>query len=114
MKQEGLDLGRELRDAGMNRTLDHQAIDWLPRYQVQAERFLDRLPHGYRFTGEDLRAYALSHGIEHPNHVNSWSAAASSIIRRWLKFGQVVQGGIGQCTRPESHARIIRAYRKVR
>ncbi len=112
MKQEGLELGRQLRDEGIARTIDHQPPDWLMRYRILANRYLESVRVGAQFTGEDLRAHALSHGLEQPSHVNAWSGAARSVLSTWLRDRRVRQDGILQCERPESHARIIRAYRK--
>lgn len=114
MKQDNLALGRELRDAGMEQVIGHQPIDWAARYRLWADRYLATIPRGTHFTGEDMRAYALSHGLEQPTHVNAWSSAAGGAVRAWLKAGTIKQDGAQLCKSAAAHARLIRVYLKLR
>jgi hypothetical protein len=105
--------GKDLRDAGIEQVLlseDH----WRDIYKRTLNAWFIRKPHGHRFTGETLRRVARFTGMPDPHHVNAWSAMAASMIRQWLRDGEIIiTGKIRLAKTPTRHANAMREYQKT-
>ena len=93
MKQ--LELGRQLRDAGIARVEDNGKV-WVAearRWAITQAKFFGSV------SINNVRAsYTLPHGL----HPNTWSAV--------LKCKELVPIGYTQATHKEAHARMVRVY----
>jgi len=93
-------LGEQARDVGMERVLAAESSDW-PR---RAERWVMSLPHGRRFTAEDL-----CDAIGRPGRANSVGARLSALA----KSGRIVAVGYEKAERMERHASRMLTWEKT-
>lgn len=104
-------VGRRLRDAGIRQVLMFEE-SWLENYRANCVFWFERKPLDFRFTGEALRHAARKLGTSEPNHFNAWAGGASSLIRTWLKSGQIEVVGFRNAESPLTRAHSLREYRK--
>jgi len=90
--------GRRARDEGMAKVQDETLTEY-------ADRMLEAFV-GYRWTGEDVRAYIEGMGYS-PGHPNAWGAVINALVRR----GRLEKTGeYRQMRRVSSHARVNPVY----
>jgi hypothetical protein len=105
--------GPQRRDEGIRRVLDNTNPMWRRQYASCVQHWLQQLPVGTEFTGEDLRLCAQPI-IGNPHHHNVWGGMASQMIHAWLKANLIKSAGMAAAHAPRAHARIYPAYRKVK
>jgi len=107
MKDQQGDLfsGKELRDAGIGRVLDHNE-DWLELCMREAKRFIATRD---TFTGEDIRLHCQEN-VGYPRHHNAWGGLTNSLIKQ-----HVIRptGHYRSMRDPSSHARSTVIYTKA-
>ena len=101
------------KDAGIARVMNAADDDWKQSANAQIDVFLQNVPHGRTFIGEEIRIFALLGGCGNPHHHNAWGGAIGSRIRSALKSGEIEICGLGSSDSTKSHARLQPRYRKA-
>ena len=108
----GSTLGQILRDEGMAQVLENSGA-WKDLTRQRAEEWIEAMPIGAVFTGEDIRLALEVAGIDEPHHPNAWSAVIGGRIRVWLRTNRIQMEGWKAGADPKAHARRMIAYRVV-
>lgn len=98
-KAEQLELGLQLRDAGMARAVDHAesvSEGWSDRAYALFVQFAARRKP---FRTEQAREYATELGLPPAPHARAWGAIAS----RARKAGVIRFAGFDVCENPKAH-----------
>lgn len=97
--------GAVLRDAGIQQVMAHNE-DWAGEVTRAFHWWINRIDPHDTFALEDFRACVEELGMPQPHHVNAWGGLAK-------RFAHLIEPvGYAQSSRPSSHARITRLYRK--
>jgi hypothetical protein len=102
-------LGQMLRDAGMAQ-VEGNAGEWRDKARQKVDEWINAMPQGHVFTGEDIRLDLQDAGLEEPHHPNAWSAVIGGRIRSWLKSNRIRIEGWKIGSDPKAHARRMVAY----
>ena len=108
----GSTLGQILRDEGMAQ-VEENSGSWKTTARERTEAWINSMPAGTVFTGEDIRLDLQDAGLEEPHHPNAWSAVIGGRIRVWLKSNRIQMDGWKPGADPKAHARRMIAYRVV-
>jgi hypothetical protein len=106
----GSTLGQILRDEGMAQ-VEENSGNWKTTARERTEAWINSMPAGTIFTGEDIRLDLQDAGLEEPHHPNAWSAVIGGRIRVWLKSNRIRMEGWKAGSDPKAHARRMIAYR---
>jgi hypothetical protein len=106
----GSELGRKLRDEGMEQ-VQQNAGEWRDVMRQHLDTWINKTPSGAIFIGEDIRLELQNMGVEEPHHPNAWSAVIGGRIRQCLKSGRIQVHGLKTGSDPKAHARRMIAYR---
>jgi hypothetical protein len=105
--------GEDLRDAGIEQVLLSEG-HWRDIYRRTLNAWFIRKPHGFIFTGESLRRVGRFVGMPEPHHPNAWGAMASSMLRQWMRDGEIkLTGKFRLAKSPATHAHAYREYQKL-
>lgn len=105
--------GRQRSAEGQRKVLS-DAEYWREGFYGVVQLWFVSLPVDTKFIGEDLRRYALHHGVPRPHHHNAWSACAAKMLRQWFKAGLIKRDGYRTAEARRAHARTYPQYRKIK
>lgn len=109
-----IEQARALRDAGIQRAVDHaEAV--IPRWVDRAYEILCcYLKHPDRdsqaFTSEDVRVYADGLGLPEPPHLRSWGG----VFQRASRAGLIERVGVRTARAPHVHCSVLNLWRASR
>lgn len=105
--------GDDLRDGGQDEAIANDSSRWSREYLVLAHKFIEALPEGIAFSGDQVNAFIQSIVEQEPHSPQVKSAQFGNFIRPLLKSGKVVSIGFEKSLRASNHSRYVRKYRKL-
>jgi hypothetical protein len=106
------DIGRNLRDAGME-AVEENSGEWKDLCKQYAHRWFEAQPAETVFTGEIIRLAFQSESLPDPHHPNAWGAVIGGCLRSWLKSNRAAFVGVSPGRDPKAHARLMLTYKKL-
>lgn len=102
--------GRELRDAGIERSLlsaERKVKGWSETAYGYLLEYLAM--HAEAFRGEQVRTFAHARGCPMPAHARAWGG----VLVRAAHAGLIAKAGIAQVHNPAAHCANAALWRKV-
>jgi hypothetical protein len=105
--------GAKLRDEGIKQAIENEKDEWREAYAYLCEEVFRRILVGEYFTCENFRR-VVSHEIGEPHHPGVWGAMFYRFVEQLRSNGQAEDAGFSAASRPSSHFRPVRRYRRIK